>query len=169
GRVLAAVAAGPDLALAAVPVMDAAERQALVSAGSATARGLAAVTVPELVAAPVTRAPDTVAVADGEMVLTYGGLDAESSRVASVLAGRGVARGDVVAVKAARSANLVAVLLGVLKAGAAYLPVDPSYPAERVEFMLADADPAAVLDGGRIAGDGDAVLPDLVPADAAYV
>ena len=70
---------------------------------------------------------------------------------------------------AGRSAGLVAVLLGVLKAGAAYLPVDPSYPAERVGFMLADAAPAVVLDGDRVAGDGVAVAPGLAAWDAAYV
>ncbi|MEV4259619.1 amino acid adenylation domain-containing protein, partial [Spirillospora sp. NPDC049652] len=68
------------------------------------------------------------------------------NRVARTLVGRGVGREDLVGVRLERSADLIAVILGVVKAGAAYLPIDPAYPAERVAFMLADARPAVVVD-----------------------
>ncbi|MFI6318918.1 amino acid adenylation domain-containing protein [Nonomuraea sp. NPDC050556] len=89
--------------------------------------------------------PDRVAVTCGDSFLTYAELDARSHRVASALIASGVRRGDVVAVAPARSTDLAVALLAVVRSGAAYLPVDPAYPAARVEFMLNDARPACVL------------------------
>ncbi|WP_449342475.1 amino acid adenylation domain-containing protein, partial [Streptomyces aurantiogriseus] len=77
--------------------------------------------------------------------LTYGELDTRADRLAHVLAERGVAADSVVGVALPRSPELVVALLAVLKAGGAYLPVDPDYPAARIAFMLADARPAALL------------------------
>ena len=86
-------------------------------------------------------------------MLTYAGLDAASSRLARLLIGRGAGPERVVAVVMGRSAGLITALLGVVKSGAAYLPVDPGNPAERVGFMLADAGPVCVLaDAAAAAG-----------------
>jgi amino acid adenylation domain-containing protein len=81
--------------------------------------------------------------------LTYAELDARSNRVARLLE---VGPGDVVAVAMPRSAELVVALLGVLKAGAAYLPVEAGYPPDRVRFMLADVKPAYVVTVAESAG-----------------
>ena len=89
--------------------------------------------------------PDAVAVSCEGGYLTYAGLAGAAGRVAGVLAGAGAGPEAVVAVVMDRSADLVAVLLGVWGCGAAYLPVDPAYPAERVAFMLADAGAVAVV------------------------
>ena len=83
--------------------------------------------------------PDAVAVRFGETSLSYAELNAAANQVAHVLRGRGVGAGTVVAVCAERSPELMAGLLGVLKAGGAYLPLDPDYPPDRLAFMLADA------------------------------
>ncbi|MBQ0969588.1 AMP-binding protein, partial [Streptomyces sp. RK23] len=82
----------------------------------------------------------------GDQALTYGELDAWAGRAAGWLQGQGVGRGSFVAVKLPRSVELIVALLAVTKAGAAYVPVDPEYPAERVAHILSDASPALVID-----------------------
>jgi amino acid adenylation domain-containing protein/non-ribosomal peptide synthase protein (TIGR01720 family) len=96
-------------------------------------------TVPELFAGQASRTPDAVAVVDGDRVLTYRRLDELAGRLSGRLVGRGVRRGGRVAVMMDRSADLVVALLAVWKAGAAYVPVDAGYPAQRVAFMVADS------------------------------
>ena len=157
----------PGVALRAVPVLGAAGREQLVAGWSGSADVVAPVSWPGLLGARVAAVPDAVAVACGDVVLSYAGLDAAAGRVARVLAGRGVGLECVVAVVAERSAWMVAALAGVLKAGAAYLPVDPSWPADRVAFMVADAGAvAAVCDRGS-AGLVPAGVPVVVVEDLA--
>ncbi|MBL1083714.1 amino acid adenylation domain-containing protein [Streptomyces actinomycinicus] len=87
--------------------------------------------------------------------LTYAELDARADRLAHALTGRGVDRGDLVGVALDRSIDLVVALLAVLKTGAAYVPVDPRFPADRIRQMIDDADPRLI------------VTPDAVPAGLA--
>nr|WP_237330482.1 non-ribosomal peptide synthetase [Streptomyces sp. BA2] len=100
--------------------------------------------VAELIAAQVESSPGAVAV-EGERTLSYGELWAESGQWAAYLTALGVGRGDRVAVVMERSPDLVALLLGVWRAGAAYVPVDPGSPAARIAFVIEDAAPAVVL------------------------
>lgn len=102
-------------------------------------------TVPELVAAQAARTPDATAVVSGPTTLSYRDLDTRANRLAAVLRDRGVGPDVLVAVALPRSADLVVALLAVLKAGGAYLPIDPNYPAARVDLLLDTADPALVL------------------------
>src|ERR1700677_217515 len=144
-RVLAAVAASPATPLRQVQVLGADERAQVLAGWNDTACRVPAGTLPELFEAQAARTPDAVAVACDGVMVTYAELDAAAGRVARVLAARGVGPESVVAVVMDRSAELVTALLGVLKAGAAYLPVDPGYPAQRIAFMLDDARPGCVL------------------------
>jgi len=83
--------------------------------------------------------PSALAVVEGDANLTYGELDRRSNRVAHALRARGVAPDELVGLYAERRLETVVAILGILKAGAAYLPLDPGYPAERLGFMLEDA------------------------------
>jgi non-ribosomal peptide synthetase component F len=98
--------------------------------------------LPGLLAAQARRSPGAVAVVSENQKLTYAELDARSNRMARLLR---AGPGDVVAVAIPRSAELAVALLAVLKTGAAYLPVEAGYPADRMRFMLADAEPACLV------------------------
>ncbi|MFI7089230.1 amino acid adenylation domain-containing protein [Streptomyces anulatus] len=102
-------------------------------------------TVPDLFRDRVAAGPDTDAVVGEDGVLSYAELDARANRLARLLIERGAGPESFVAVAVPRGADLIVALLGVLKSGAAYLPVDPAYPAERIAYMLDDARPALVL------------------------
>ena len=103
-------------------------------------------TLPELFEAQVVRAPERVAVVFEDESVSYGELNARANRLARYLIAQGVRPEQLVAVSLERSVNLVVAVLAVLKAGAAYVPIDPDCPAERVTFMLEDAAPTFVLD-----------------------
>jgi amino acid adenylation domain-containing protein len=123
------------------------------------------VTLTGLFEAQATATPDAVAVTCGDAVVSYGELDEAAGRLARLLAARGAGPESVVAVGMERSAELVTALLAVLKTGAAYLPVDPGYPAERIAFMLADARPAVVVTSRAAAAMLPADAPPAVVAD----
>ncbi|WP_407690800.1 amino acid adenylation domain-containing protein [Saccharothrix syringae] len=122
-------------------------------------------------AAQAARTPDAAAVVSAEGVVGYRELEERANRLAHLLIAKGARRERVVALAMPRSVDIVVARLAVLKAGAAYLPVDPAYPAERIAFMLADAKPLLVLDGPLDASDQPATAPevDIHPDDPAYV
>ncbi|WP_158633264.1 non-ribosomal peptide synthetase [Amycolatopsis sp. WAC 04182] len=140
----------------------------------------AAPTVLDLFARQVGRAPGAVAVVDGDRVLTYRELDELAGRLSGRLVARGARR---VAVMLDRSADLLVALLAVWKAGAAYVPVDASYPAPRVAFMVADSGASLVLCSAATRDNvpegtesivvtddaGDVAIVPASPEDLAYV
>ncbi|MEU5526232.1 amino acid adenylation domain-containing protein [Micromonospora chersina] len=105
-----------------------------------------------MVAAQAARTPEAEAVRHGDRVLSYRQLDEAANRLARVLLRRGVAREDRVGVCLPRTPELVVALLAVLKAGAAYVPLDPAYPPARVTFMAADSGVRLVLTRADLAG-----------------
>jgi amino acid adenylation domain-containing protein/non-ribosomal peptide synthase protein (TIGR01720 family) len=117
-------------------------------------------TVPSRFAEQVLRHADREAVRQGENTLTYHQLDMRSDALASVLGGHGVGAESVVALVLPKSPELVVAQLAVLKAGAAYLPVDPTHPRARISRLLHDARPALVITTDDVAD----ILPDGVPA-----
>jgi amino acid adenylation domain-containing protein len=156
----------PGTPLRELQVLGAAQRAQLVDGWNDTDAPVAADTTLDLFAAQVASQPTAIAVTGADGDLTYAELDALATRLARVLRSAGAGQESVVAVMIERSTTLVAALLAAWKAGAAYLPVDPGYPAERIAFMLADADPAVVLTSRALAGELPRVHAPVVLADA---
>ncbi|MGW7594455.1 non-ribosomal peptide synthetase, partial [Streptomyces rubiginosohelvolus] len=145
-RVLEQVASDPAARVSEVAVLGPGERARVLEEWNATGREVPVRPLGELFDERVSVSPDAVAVvgAGGEE-WSYAELRDRSGRVAGVLGARGVGRGDLVAVVLERSADVVAVLLGIAKAGAGFVPVDPAYPVERIGWMVEDSAPALVL------------------------
>jgi amino acid adenylation domain-containing protein len=137
---LRAVVADPERRLAALDILDAAGREALLRGANATATPLPReASVHALIEAQIERTPLANAIeCDGE-AWSYRELGLRADAVARALQQRGVSRGSLVGLYLERSPRMLAALLGVLKAGAAYVPLDPSYPGERIDYMLEDA------------------------------
>ncbi|WP_329218546.1 amino acid adenylation domain-containing protein [Streptomyces sp. NBC_01485] len=144
-RTLAAAVADPDQTISQAEILTARERAELADWSAGPAWEQPDATVPELFEARVARTPDATALVYGDTELTYAELNARANRLARLLAGRGVGPERCVAVALPRSADLIVARLAVLKAGAAYLPIDLKYPVERIRFMLADAAPVLVV------------------------
>ncbi|MFE0176133.1 amino acid adenylation domain-containing protein, partial [Streptomyces sp. NPDC059002] len=157
GRLTAAVVADPDLPVRDVDLLSEEERRQAVSLWNDTAYEVpeAAGSPAELFEAQVARGPERTAVVFEGTELTYGELNSRADKLARHLIDQGAGPERVVALKLPRSAEMVVAVLAVLKSGAAYLPIDPAYPDERIQFMLDDARPVLVLDGtGPEAGTG---------------
>uniref|UniRef100_UPI00126A7A4E condensation domain-containing protein n=1 Tax=Streptacidiphilus carbonis TaxID=105422 RepID=UPI00126A7A4E len=154
-RVLRQIAADPYVRVRAVDLLEPGERVRLLDDFNETGAPVPVGTIPGLFEARVAATPDATAVVFGETTLTYRELDDRANGLARVLAGRGVRPESVVGVALTGSPELVVALLAVMKAGGAYLPINPDYPAERLEFMLRDAGPALVVTDAERA----AVLP----------
>ncbi|MET7334477.1 amino acid adenylation domain-containing protein [Nonomuraea sp. NPDC005650] len=145
-HLLGALAAEPDRPLSDFDLLTPAMRDEVIAAG----RGLSPLgdleaRAHELIEEQARRTPDAVAVACGATSLTYRELDERANRVARWLRGRGIGRESVVAVRLPRSDWMVAAFLGIWKAGAAYLPLDPGMPEERTAWMVADSGARVVL------------------------
>ncbi|MDH6220984.1 amino acid adenylation domain-containing protein [Streptomyces pseudovenezuelae] len=145
-RVLEQIAADPQVRLSEIDVLDADERALVVGEWNDTGRPIGSETVPELVAEWVVRAPESAAVRCGTVELSYAGLDERSNRLARFLRKRGVGVESRVGLKLARGVDMVVAMLGVWKAGAAYVPLDPEYPADRLAFMVTSSEAAPVID-----------------------
>ncbi|MFJ5519193.1 amino acid adenylation domain-containing protein, partial [Streptomyces griseoluteus] len=144
-RLLADVVSSPDARVSSAQLLSVGERAELVRGFNDTAVEVPWVSLPELFARGVGRCPDALAVVFGDVRLTYAELDAVSDRLAHVLRGKGAGPESTVALMLPRSEWLPIALLAVVKTGAAYLPVDPEYPADRIAYMFADAEPVCVM------------------------
>ncbi|WP_156623962.1 amino acid adenylation domain-containing protein, partial [Mycobacterium sp. 852002-40037_SCH5390672] len=153
-RILATMVAGPDRPLSSLDVLHADEHTRLETVGNKailTDPVSAPVSVPELFATQVARAPEAVALVCEGASVTYRELDEASNRLAHLLAERGAGPGESVALLFSRSAQAVVAILAVLKTGAAYLPIDPSSPKTRTGFMLADSKPVVAVTTAELA------------------
>ncbi|WP_331386726.1 amino acid adenylation domain-containing protein [Silvibacterium bohemicum] len=143
-RLLEGAAEDPDRALWQLESLGSDEQRQLDGFHGAT-HSISRKTLPELFEAQVALTPDSVAVVYGEDRLTYRELNTRANRLANYLIGRGIGPESLVGLCIDRSFTMLAAMLGVLKAGAAYLPLDPDYPVARLAYMLEDAAPVCVL------------------------
>ncbi|WNG94487.1 non-ribosomal peptide synthetase [Mycobacterium sp. ITM-2016-00318] len=147
-RVLAAMTDDPSRSLSSMNVINYREEARLQAWGHrAVLTGPAPVraSIPASVAEHAARTPEAVAIRCAGRSMTYRELDDAANRLAWLLADHGAGRGECVALLFTRSAEAIVAMLAVLKTGAAYLPIDPAHPAARIEFMLRDAAPVAVI------------------------
>ncbi len=145
---LADAVARPTASIGDLSIVGKAEREMLVALGTGPARDFGAIrTLSGLFAAQAARTPDETALESEAGDRTYRRLDGESSALAAALARRGVGRGSIVALALDPSPERVTALLAILRAGAAYLPIDPALPAERRAWMLGDAKPVLLIAG----------------------
>ena len=190
-RVLVTITDDPTRSLSSVDVLDEDEHAHLDEIGNRAVLTQSApppVSIPVVFAAQVARAPEAVALTCEGRSMTYRELEEAANRLAHLLAGQGVGPGACVALLFSRSAEAVVAIVGVLKTGAAYLPIDPGLPAARLQFMVADAAPMAVIttaglaerldgcdlpvidvDDPRIDSYPDTGLPAPAPDDIAYI
>ncbi|MES2295467.1 MAG: amino acid adenylation domain-containing protein [Pseudomonadota bacterium] len=151
-RLLGAIVADPAARIDDLPMLDAAERAQLLTSFNATAAPYPqGETVSQLFEAQVRRTPDAIALVFEDAQLSYAQLNERANMLAHRLRALGVGPDVLVGLGVARSLEMVVGLLAVLKAGGAYLPLDPDSPSERLAYMLDDARPAALLTQRRFA------------------
>ncbi|WP_067452314.1 non-ribosomal peptide synthetase [Actinomadura macra] len=138
-NLVTALGDAPDTPFAAVDVLDPDERRQILDGWNQTTAPAPDRTVPELFSAQAARTPDAVALVRGDVEIGYGELEARANRLAHYLRGVGAGPECVVGLCLPRGVEMVTAILGVWKAGATYLPLDPAYPAARTAYMLADS------------------------------
>ncbi|WP_062347635.1 non-ribosomal peptide synthetase [Herbidospora yilanensis] len=149
---LAAIVADPAAHVTGLDYWPGGERELVLTGWNVTPSAHAGFqTVHELVAEQARTTPSAVAISCAGRTLTYAELERRADQVAGLLAARGVGAEQVVGVCLPRDLELPAVLLGILKAGAAYLPLDPAYPRPRLAFMVEDAAPAVIVTTAELA------------------
>jgi nonribosomal peptide synthetase DhbF len=144
-RLLEEACDAPDEAIGALAILSAEENRLLLNDWSGSPRELAPLTLADMVQAHAAGRPHAAAVVLESATVSYAELDERANRLAHLLRGRGIGRGAVVATVLPRSLDLVVAHLAIVKAGAAYLPVDPNHMAGRSAFVFEEAAPAAVL------------------------
>ncbi|MDN3054833.1 non-ribosomal peptide synthase/polyketide synthase [Streptomyces sp. SRF1] len=173
------VAAEPDRPVRELSLLTDGERRRMAALGHGPAVAVEPATFPAVFEALAARSPGATALVAGDVVYDAAGLNAAANRLAHHLIAQGVGPESVVGVKLPRTAGMIVAILGVLKAGGVYLPIDPELPADRVAFLVADAGPALVLDEAALRAvpgtlpatdptDADRTAP-LHPGSAAYV
>lgn len=149
-RLLTAIAEAPDTRLSELPLLSAVEVEEILTTWNATDHPVHEATLGTITAKQAACTPEAEAlVFDGTQCrasFSYARFESAVARLAHRLAAEGVGRGDIVGVALHRSPNLVVALHAVVRCGAAYLPLDPDHPADRIALMVEDARPAAVLD-----------------------
>jgi amino acid adenylation domain-containing protein len=161
-RLLDVVVAAPGIPMAEHDLVTSDERRRQLSWNRTTDHGISSQCVHEVISSQVERAPDAVAVQVGNTTLTYRQLEDRAAVIASRLVAAGAGPGTVVAMLLDRTPDLVAAILGILKSGAAFLPLDPRQPAARNTFCINDAGANVVLTDRQLPTGGEAVTATVI-------
>lgn len=145
-RLLRSLVGGSGQRIGHLALLEEKERERIIGNGNATATPLPEEQLlPDVVQKQVERTPDRIAVRIGEQIVSYAELNHRANRIAQALRARRIGRNARVGLCLERSVDMVAALLGILKAGAAYVPLDPSFPSERLRFIANDAQIALLV------------------------
>jgi amino acid adenylation domain-containing protein len=166
GRLLESIVADPEQRVSDLTLLSNDERDQILREWNDTASPYSAHCLHELFEAQVTRTPHSAAVCDEEQTLSYHELNERANRLAHYLRGKAVATEELVGICMERSVDMLVGLLAILKAGAAYVPLDASYPRERLRYMVADAAVRVLLTQKRLAGEFAESGPEIVCLDS---
>ena len=147
---LGALGSDSSRRISAIPVLTEEERARQLVGWNATGAPVPNLSVPELIRSHAKTQPQRTAVSCREERITYGQLNARAQKLAEALLDAGVKPGGVVGLLAERSIEMVVAMLGIMKAGAAYLPLDPRHPTDRIAYMLEDSGAVAVVAQGAL-------------------
>lgn len=158
----------PQHRLTGLDMLGPGEREAVLAQSHGELVPTPATTMVALLDKTATANPDALAVVCDDAQLTYAELHGRSNRLARWLIGQGVGADDVIGLRLTTSVEFIVAVLGVLKAGAAYLPIDPAYPDDRIDYLVTDARPKTVIGRAEFdaAEQAAARLSDAVLADA---
>ncbi len=152
-RLLQAIVKDPGQRILDIPILAASERNRIVKEWNNTSAAFPTGSLlHQLFEAQVDRGPERVALRAGATTLSYAELDQRANRLARALRERGACRGQRVGLCIDRGADMVVAVLGILKSGAAYVPLDPSFPESRLRFMVDDAQLALLVSNSALAG-----------------
>jgi natural product biosynthesis luciferase-like monooxygenase protein len=151
-RILSDMASDPEADLADLSPLSEAETKVYAGAQAATARSYdRSLTIPAAILAQAARTPEAVAVIAGDTRLTYAGLATRAAQIANTLRGLGIGRGSLVGLACRRTTDMVAGALGIQLAGAAYVPMDPAYPADRLALYAEDSGCSVIVTESAVA------------------
>lgn len=152
-NLLEGIVSDPMQAITHLPMLDEVEKCQLLTEWNNTQREFPdKACIHELFEAQVQIAPDKIALIFEDQSLTYAQLNMKANQIAHFLHGKGIRRGDLVGIHIPRSLDLMVAVLGILKSGAVFVPLDPSYPASRLAFIIADSNTTLVLSHSNLAG-----------------
>ncbi|MGW6699398.1 amino acid adenylation domain-containing protein [Nocardia sp. NPDC055049] len=168
GQLLDSALREPRRRLANLDMLGATDRATLLDRSHGALVDEPATTLVALLESAAAAAPDALALLSDDTELTYAALHARANRLAHWLIGQGVGTEDLVGLRFGTSVEFIVAVLAVLKAGGAYLPIDPAYPQDRIEYLIEDANPRLLLGAVELAAAEEmaAGLPATAPTDA---
>ncbi|WP_191603866.1 non-ribosomal peptide synthetase DhbF [Bacillus subtilis] len=163
-QLLQTASAGEDMLIGQMELLLPEEKEKVISKWNETAKSEKLVSLQDMFEKQAVLTPERIALMCDDIQVNYRKLNEEANRLARLLIEKGIGPEQFVALALPRSPEMVASMLGVLKTGAAYLPLDPEFPADRISYMLEDAKPSCIITTEEIAASlpDNLAVPELV-------